>query len=161
MVGGFYLDRRHDVDYFYRSTPDFLAARGITGLPDEYYQRQLNHFISHELAGFGELTYRFTDRFWLTGGLRYGNLDAQALHRRRLHQHLSPLRASSGASGPLAITPVAPAVGVKAKGSRPSYKLSASFQPMPSLTTYATVSTGFRTPVVNAFAGRPQRRRSE
>ena len=50
--------------------------------------------ISHEIAGFGELTYHFTDRFWLTGGVRYGSLDAQAYHRRRLQQRLSPLRAN-------------------------------------------------------------------
>ncbi len=67
MIGGFFLDRRHDVDYFYRSSPEFLAARGITGLPDEYYQRQYNHALSHEIAGFGELTYHISERVWLTG----------------------------------------------------------------------------------------------
>ena len=153
VIGGFYLDRRHDVDYNYRSSPEFLAARGITGLPDEYYQRQQNHFLSHEIAGFGELTYRFTDRFWLTGGARYGNLDAQT-YVEGGYTSAYLLYALTGASGPLAIVPIAPAVGVKAKGSRTSYKLSASFRPMPSLTTYVTASTGFRAPVVNGFAGR-------
>jgi iron complex outermembrane receptor protein len=46
VVGGFYLDRRLDVDYFYRSNPAFLASHGITGLPDEYYQRQYTHINS-------------------------------------------------------------------------------------------------------------------
>ena len=59
-----------------------------------------------------------------------------------------------GLSGPLAMTTIAPVAGVKAEGRRPSFKASASFQPVPTLTTYATVSTGFRAPVVNAFAGR-------
>jgi iron complex outermembrane recepter protein len=153
VIGGFYLDRRHDVDYNYRSSPEYLAAHNITGLPDEYYQRQHNHFISHEIAGFGELSYHFTDRFWLTGGARYGNLDAQT-HIEGGYTSAYLLYAITGLSGPLAMVPIAPSVGVKAKGSRTSYKLSASFQPMPSLTTYVTASTGFRAPVVNGFAGR-------
>jgi iron complex outermembrane receptor protein len=153
VIGGFYLDRRHDVDYNYRSSPEYLAAHNITGLPDEYYQRQHNHTLSHELAGFGELSYHFTDRFWLTGGARYGNLDAQT-YIEGGYTSAYLLYAITGLSGPLAMVPIAPAVGVKAKGSRTSYKLSASFQPMPSLTTYVTASTGFRAPVVNGFAGR-------
>ncbi len=83
VIGGFFLDRRNDVDYFYRSSPAFLAsARAYRPSPDEYYQRQYNHANSHEKAGFGELTYRLTERFWLTGGLRYGGVDAQAFTER-------------------------------------------------------------------------------
>jgi iron complex outermembrane receptor protein len=154
IVGGFFLDRRHDVDFFYRSSPAFLAAKNITGLPDEYYQRQYTHSKSHELAGFGELTWRLTDRFWLTGGMRYGTVDARSYTEGGYN---SPYLAYAlgGFSGALPITPIAPVTGVKAEGRRPSYKVSASFKPMPSLTAYATLSTGFRAPVVNAFAGRP------
>lgn len=153
VLGGFYLDRRHDVDYFYRSSPEFLAARGITGLPDEYYQRQYNHALSHEIAGFGELTYHVSERFWLTGGLRYGGVDARTYVEGGYNSAYLAV-ALTGGTGPLVMVPVAPAVGVKAEGHRPSYKLSASFQPIPEMTTYATVSTGFRAPVVNGFAGR-------
>lgn len=153
VIGGFFLDRRHDVDYFYRSSPEFLAARGITGLPDEYYQRQYNHALSHEIAGFGELTYHISDRVWLTGGLRYGGLDSQ-VYVEGGYNSAYLTNALLGIVGPLAMIPVAPTTGVKAKERRPSYKISASFQPIPAVTTYATVSTGFRAPVVNAFAGR-------
>lgn len=155
VIGGFFLDRRHDVDYFYRSSPEYLAARGITGLPDEYYQRQYNHAISHEIAGFGELTYRLTDRFWLTGGLRYGSLDARAYVEGGYNSNYLAAALNPFFTGDLTIVPIDPATGVKAEESGPSYKLSASFQPMPELTTYATYSTGFRAPVVNGFAGRP------
>ena len=154
VIGGFFLDRRHDVDYFYRSSPEFLAASGITGLPDEYYQRQYNHAISHEIAGFGELTYRINDRFWLTGGMRYGGLDSQVFVEGGYNSAYLAY-ALGGIRAPLAMIPIDPATGVKAKERRPSYKLSASFQPIPEVTTYATVSTGFRAPVVNGFAGRP------
>lgn len=153
-IGGFYLDRRHDVDYFYRSSPAFLAARRITGLPDEYYQRQYVHTISHELAGFGELTYHVNEKFWLTGGLRYGRLDAQGFTEGGYNSAYLTW-ALTGQSGALTMVPIAPVTGVKAKGSKPSYKVSASYRANEAITTYASVSTGFRAPVVNAYAGRP------
>ncbi|WP_269714906.1 TonB-dependent receptor [Caulobacter sp. NIBR2454] len=154
VVGGFYLDRRLDVDYFYRSSPQFLAARGITGLPDEYYQRQFNYTDSSELAGFGEVTWRLNDRFWLTGGMRYGSVEAQGfVQGGYTSNYLTNALLNIG--GPLTVTQIAPVSGVKAEGSKPSFKVSASFKPTSALTTYATVSTGFRTPIVNGFAGRP------
>lgn len=154
VVGGFYLDRRLDVDYFYRSNPAFLTSHGITGLPDEYYQRQYTHFLSHEKAVFGQLTYHFTDKVWMTGGARYGRVDAQGFTEAGGYNSAYLTNALFGIPGPLALVPIEAATGVKAKGSKPSFKVSLSYKPSPALTTYATVSTGFRTPVVNAFAGR-------
>jgi len=152
-IGGFYLDRRLDVDYFYRSSPAYLAAHGITGLPDEYYQRQYTYINSHELAGFGELTYHLNDKVWVTGGVRYGSVDAQGFTQGG-YTSAYLTYAIFGISGPLAVTPIAPGAGLKAEAKRPSWKVSLSYKPSSTLTTYATVSTGFRTPVVNAFAGR-------
>ena len=154
VIGGFYLDRRHDVDYFYRSSPEFLAARGITGLPDEYYQRQYNHAISHEIAGFGELTYHITDRFWLTGGLRYGSVDSH-VYVEGGYNSAYLTYAYFGLSGPLAMTPIAPAAGVKAEET-PSLVQAERVVPADTRTDHLChlVSTGFRAPVVNAFAGR-------
>ncbi|TFI57725.1 TonB-dependent receptor [Sphingomonas parva] len=161
VVGGFYLHRRRDVDYFYRSSPEFLAARNLTGLPDQYYQKQFTHQISEELAGFGELTYRFSDQFWLTGGLRYGRTSAQGFTEEGGYLATAfgqnyftyarlgiPVKFNT-------FTPYAATEGVKASGKKPSWKLSATFKPSEALTTYATFSTGFRAPIVNAFAGRP------
>jgi outer membrane receptor protein involved in Fe transport len=161
VVGGFYLDRRRDVDYFYRSNLAFLAARNMTGLPDKYFQKQYTHSLSKELAGFGELTYRFSDKFWLTGGMRYGETSAQgfteaggylatAFGFNYYDYALLGLPANF-----TTFTPYAAVEGVKAKGSKPSWKASATFKPSDALTTYATFSTGFRAPIVNAFAGRP------
>ena len=161
VVGGFYLDRRRDVDYFYRSNLAFLAARNMTGLPDKYFQKQYTHSLSKELAGFGELTYRFSDKFWLTGGMRYGETSAQgfteaggylatAFGFNYYDYALLGLPANF-----TTFTPYPAVEGVKAKGSKPSWKASATFKPSDALTTYATFSTGFRAPIVNAFAGRP------
>lgn len=154
VVGGFYLKRRLDVDYFYRSSPEFLTARGITGLDDEYYQRMYTHINSHELAGFGELTYRFNEQFWLTAGMRYGEVAAQGFTEAGGFNSNYLVNALFGISGPLTITPINAAEGLKAEGSKPSFKISASWKLQKDITTYATVSTGFRTPIVNAFGGR-------
>lgn len=161
VLGGFYLHRRRDVDYFYRSSLPFLQARGITGLPDQYYQKQYTHQISEELAGFGELSYRFSDKFWLTGGMRYGRLSAQGF--TEAGGYLATAAGFNYFTYALlripvnftTLTPYAATAGVKATGSKPSWKASASFKPSEALTTYATFSTGFRAPIVNAFAGRP------
>ncbi|MCP3731072.1 TonB-dependent receptor [Sphingomonas sp. MG17] len=156
-VGGFYLHRRRDVDFKYRSTPEFLQARNITGLTDEYYIKQNTYSIANELAAFGELTYRFSDRFWLTGGMRYGKLDAQGfteaggLGSGTNYYTVGFLGLRNVA---LTTVPFAAVTGVKARASKPSWKVSATFKPSGSLTTYATFSTGFRSPIVNAFAGR-------
>jgi iron complex outermembrane recepter protein len=153
VLGGFYFERRRDVAYNYRSTPEFLAARGITGLPDEYYARWHSYFISHEQALFGQLTYRFTDDFWVTGGLRYGSTDAQGFTSPGGYNSNYLTNALFGIPGPLTLVPVAAGAGVKAEETGPSYRASVSWRPRPSLTTYATVATGFRGPIVNARAG--------
>ncbi|QNE32967.1 TonB-dependent receptor [Sphingomonas sp. NBWT7] len=171
VLGGFYLHRRRDVDFLYRSNPAFLAARNMTGLPDQYYQKQYTHQIGEELAGFGELTYKFSDRFWLTGGVRYGRITAQGFTEaggylasaptffglNYLQAALAGLRGPTGAYLPVnftQFTPYTAVTGIKAKGSKPQWKASASFRPTETVTTYATFSTGFRAPIVNAFAGR-------
>lgn len=153
VLGGFYFERRRDVAYNYRSTPEFLAARGITGLPDEYYARWHSYFVSHEQALFGQLTYRFTDDFWITGGLRYGSTDAQGFTSPGGYNSNYLTNALFGIPGPLTLVPVASGAGVKAEETGPSYRASVSWRPRPSLTTYATVATGFRGPIVNARAG--------
>lgn len=153
-IGTFYFKRRRDVDYNYRSSPAYLASRNLTGLPDEYYLRFHSYFVSHEVAAFGELTYRFNPDFWITGGLRYGKTDAQGFTDPGGYNSNYLTLAFFGVRNfPITITPVAPAVGVKVEEEGPSYRLSASWRPMPSVTTYAAVATGFRTPVVNARAG--------
>lgn len=153
-VGTFYFKRRRDVDYNYRSSPQFLAARGLTGLPDEYYSRFHSWFVSHELAAFGEVTWRLNPDFWLTGGLRYGKTDAQGFTDPGGYTSNYLTLALFGFSNvPVTITPIPAAVGVKVEEEGPSYRFSASWRPVPSVTTYAAVATGFRTPVVNARAG--------
>lgn len=160
-LGGFYLNRRRDVDFFYRSNPAFLAARRLTGLPDQYFQKQFTHQINQELAGFGELTYRFSPRLWVTGGVRYGRISAQGFTEAggylatAFGQNYYTYALLNIPVNFTTFTPYAAVTGVKATGSKPQWKASVSFRPTDEVTTYATFSTGFRAPIVNAFAGRP------
>jgi outer membrane receptor protein involved in Fe transport len=160
VIGGFYYYKRRDVDYIYRASDAYLAQRGFTGLPTtpgiprDTYNYFGIHTKSNELAGFGEITYRFSDKFWLTGGLRYGSTDAQTTTENFGYNSNYLARAlTPGATGPLTIVPIVAGTGPKAKADKLSYKLSASFKPSPALTTYATVATGFRTPIINARGG--------
>ena len=154
-AGFFYFDKRRSVDFNYRSNPEFLASRNLTGLPDEYYQRFNAYTDQSEIAGFGELTYRFSDDFWVTGGLRYGSTTVQSFTRGGGYNSNYLGVALSGLSNfPITVTPIPAAVGLKVEEDQLSYKASVSWRPTPEITTYATISTGFRPPVVNAFAGR-------
>lgn len=162
-VAGFFLyDKRRTVDFAYRSTQDYLDAHGIVGLPDEYYQRFNSYTDQSEIAGFGELTWHLSDKFWVTGGLRYGNTQVQSFTRGGGYNsnyltvaYCTEFTALCGGFVPpfSGMTPIPYAEGLKVSDDRLSWKASASWKPSESLTTYATVSTGFRTPVVNARAG--------
>lgn len=152
VVGVFYLDQKLNVPYYFRSSLAFLQSHDITGLSNEYYEVENTHSVSHELAGFGDLTYHISDRVSLTGGLRYSEVDSQGWIDGGYNSNYF-VNALYGIPGPLTITPILPAAGTKIEADRPSYKVSLSYMPSTSLTTYATVSTGFRAPVVNANAG--------
>ena len=153
-LGFFYFDKRRSVDFNYRSSPEFLAARGLTGLPNEYYQVFNAYTDISEMAGFGELTYRFTEDFWVTGGLRYTNSAVQSFTRAGGYNSNYLGVALGGFSNiPLTVTPIPAATGLRVEDDRLSYKASVSWRPSPEITTYATISTGFRPPVVNARAG--------
>ncbi len=154
VAGFFYYDKRRTVDFAYRSSPEYLAAKRLTGLPNEYYQRFNSYTDQTEIAGFGEATYRFSDRFWITGGLRYGSTEVQSFTRGGGYNSNYLTAAFFNLQNlALTVTPIDYAAGLKVKDDRLSWKGSVSWKPTDSLTTYATVSTGFRTPVVNARAG--------
>jgi len=168
VIGGYYNYKRRDVDYDYRSNNPFLEARGFTGLPNPpYYQQFDSYFVTHELAGFGELTYNHSEKFWITGGLRYTSSDVQGFTKaggyNSMYNSWYPGVAPTNYFGvalypefysPEAyLVPVEASEGEKGEESGFSYKLSFSYKPREDLTTYATISTGFRTPVVNAYAG--------
>ena len=155
ILGGYYFDKRRFVTYDYRSSIAFLTARNLTGLADEYYQSRSSYFDIEEKAVFGELTYRFSDSFWLTGGLRYGSVAQEAYATGSGFTSNYLTAALFGFTNvPLTITAVPNGpIGPALTDDKLSWKASLSFKPTHNLTTYATVSTGFRPPAINQRAG--------
>ena len=152
-IGGYYLHRDEWLDGRETSTPAYLAAQGITGLPtDATFYKFGSDLREYELAGFGELTYHFTDKFSATGGLRYGKYGG-TLDTAPGYNSLYFAYALGGFSGPLALTPNGASTKHYPSSAKASWKASLSYKPSSSVTTYFTVSTGYRTPVYNSRAG--------
>jgi iron complex outermembrane recepter protein len=153
VVGGFYLHRDTDLDGLNQSTPEFLSAVNITGLPaDATFSAFGSDTRTYELAGFGELTWRFTDKLSVTGGLRYGKYGGTLDTVEGFNSQYF-IRALFLIPGPLPLVPTAAATTRFPSAERTSWKASITYEPSQDLTTYATVSTGYRTPVYNARAG--------
>lgn len=152
-VGGFYLHRDLDLVGKQQSSPEFLAARGIGGLPaDATFNSFGSDTRTYELAGFGELAYHLTQELTLTGGLRYGKyggtLDTDAGFNSAYFAY-----ALGGIRAPLPLVPTAATSTRFDSAERTSWKASLSYEPSRELMTYVTVATGYRTPVYNARAG--------
>lgn len=156
VVGLFYFQRTTQLENRLRSSVDFLTTRGITGgsgATGDVIGSQVLSLKTHELAGFGELTYRFNEDFWATGGIRYGKTDSQLTNRGGFDTDYVA-KALLGLSGPLAVSPVASRTYPKVEGKRPSFKGSVSYRLSNEATTYVLVSTGYRAPAQNASFGR-------
>lgn len=152
VVGTYLMYDHMNEPALFRSSLSYLAAQGMTGLPDKYYEKQYNAFNSDEFAGFGQLTYHVNDQIWLTGGVRYGSVSADSVTTGAYNSNYLG-NALTGVTGPLTVFPIPYTKGPKAQAEHTSWKASVSYKPVETLTTYAAVATGFRPPVVNANAG--------
>jgi outer membrane receptor protein involved in Fe transport len=153
VAGAYYLHRDLALDGRETSTPAYVAAHGITGLPaDATFYRFSNDTHSYELAGFGELTYHLTDKLSATGGLRYGKYGT-TVDNDAGYNSLYFVYALSGISGPLPLVPTAASTAHFPSAAKTSWRASLTYEPSRDLTLYGTVSTGYRTPVYNSRAG--------
>jgi outer membrane receptor protein involved in Fe transport len=153
VVGSFYLHRDTNINGVYESSPGFLAARGMSGLgPDSIFQSFPSDTRTYELAGFGDLTYHLTEKFSVTGGVRYGRyggtVDTFAGTNTAYFTN-----ALFFIPGPLAVIPVPASTTRYPSAEKASWKASISYEPSHNTTEYVTVSTGYRTPVYNSRAG--------
>jgi outer membrane receptor protein involved in Fe transport len=152
VAGGFYLHRDTDLNGEDRSSAAYLTVHGLTGLPGTTFAKFGADTRTYELAGFGELTYHLTDELSATGGLRYGKyggtVDTYAGFNTAYFTY-----ALFGFSGPLALVPTPASTTKYPSAEKASWKASLTYKPSRYLTTYATISTGYRTPVYNARAG--------
>ncbi|HVY83311.1 MAG TPA: TonB-dependent receptor [Steroidobacteraceae bacterium] len=153
VLGGFYLNRDVDLDGLDQSSAEFLTARGITGLPsDATFSAFGSETRTYELAAFGDLTYHFTDKLAVSGGVRRGRYGATVDTKAGFNTAYFTY-ALFGIRGPLALAPIPAATSHYPSAERTSWKGSVIYEPSRDLTTYITVATGYRTPVYNARAG--------
>jgi outer membrane receptor protein involved in Fe transport len=159
VVGGFYLHRNLDLNGRDLSTQAFLNARGLTGLVNASFAEFGSVSKTYEVAGYGELTWHFTDTLSATGGLRYGKyggtVDVKpgfntAYFTHALFNFGGPL---DNLTGPFPKTITQASTTKYPTASKASWKASLAYRPSRDLTTYVTVSTGYRTPVYNGRAG--------
>ncbi|KQY29862.1 TonB-dependent receptor [Caulobacter sp. Root487D2Y] len=152
VAGGFYLHRDTDLNGEDRSSAVYLAAHHIAGLPGTTFAKFGSDTRTYELAAFGELTYHLTDKLSATGGLRYGKYGGEVDVYPGFNTAYFTY-ALFGISGPLTLAPSAASTAKYPSAEKASWKASLSYRPSRGLTTYATVSTGYRTPVYNGRAG--------
>ena len=153
VVGGFYLYRDSNLWGVEQSSPAFLAERGITGLPDDAtFTSFPSDTRTYELAGFGDLTWHLTSKLSATGGLRYGKYGGTVDTNPGFNSQYF-IYALYGISGPLALTHSSLSTAHFPSAEKASWKASVTYEPTRNLTEYVTVSTGYRTPVYNAFGG--------
>jgi iron complex outermembrane recepter protein len=153
VLGGFYLYRDIPLTGFDLSSPDYLAAHGITGLPaDGTFSSFPSDTRTYEAAGFGDVTYHFTSQLSATGGVRYGRYGGSVENYAGTNSNYF-VYALYGISGPLPLTPVPAYTTRYPAAGKASWKASLTYEPTRNLTEYLTVSTGYRTPVYNAEAG--------
>jgi outer membrane receptor protein involved in Fe transport len=153
VAGAYYLHRDLWLDARETSTPAYVVAHGITGLPDDAtFYKLPSDTRTYELAGFGELTYHLTHTLSLTGGLRHGRYGG-TVDTDPGFNSLYFSYALGGIRGPLALAPLAASTTHYPKAGKTSWKASLTYEPKDDLTLYTTVSTGYRTPVYNSRAG--------
>jgi outer membrane receptor protein involved in Fe transport len=152
-VGGYYLHRDSYLDGRETSTPAFLAAHSITGLPaDGTFTTFPSDTRTYELAGFADLTYHVTHKLSVSGGIRYGKYGG-TLNTFAGFNSAYFTNALFGIPGALAQVPTAATTTHFPSSQKASWKASVTYEPSHDLTFYGTVSTGYRTPVYNARAG--------
>ena len=119
LLGGFYT---HETSLLQQIGAVFGA--GLTPLPVNIATARI-HSRYQEYAAFGDLTYHLTDRFDVTGGLRY------ARNNQRFEQDASGLLVTSG---PLRTS----------HEDVVTYLANARYRFSPHVTTYARFATGYR-----------------
>lgn len=153
-VGGYYLHRDLYLDGRESSDPAYLAARHLTGLPaDGTFTTFPSDTRTYELAGFGDLTYYLTDKISASGGIRYGKYGGTVDTFAGFNSAYFTYALLNIRNANIAQVATLPTSTRYPTASKVSWKASLSWKPTRDLTTYATVSTGYRTPVYNARAG--------
>jgi iron complex outermembrane recepter protein len=137
IVGAFYMDDSNGY-----GEPSGLQLTGLAFAPAMIGGQALKHTIeTSSISAFGELTYHFSDRTRLTGGLRFTQ-DEKTLSGET--DILAPDFVSVAATIPTATT--------SEKWSEPTYKLALSHNLNEDVLFYGSYNRGFRSGSYNTVA---------
>jgi iron complex outermembrane recepter protein len=127
LIGGFY-QKSKSASAFQK----FSSVTDVFGLATTDYGSTTNNSTQRQLAGFGELSYKFFDRLTVTGGLRYYDYKLTA------DQTATPIAA--------AIFGFQPGLNVLAPSRADGFlkKLNLSYKVDDSMLLYAQYADGFR-----------------
>lgn len=129
IAGLFYLQE----DFNYKTSGDLFGAIPSAALP---LQAESDRDTT-TYAAFGEATYRFTDKFSVTGGLRYTLEEKEAT--------LESLLVYGSGVPPAGLTvPLIPSTNVSDEWNAWSGRLLAKYEFTPDTMLYGSVSRGFR-----------------
>ncbi len=150
IVGGFYQNFRFD-GFSKEFTPGFdrFAVDEFGGIqlrPDSLEYFSVDEQRLEELGFYGELTFDITDRWSVTGGVRYYDYDFQA----RSAVDIPLFRTVFDGDAPDSIVLDFQDVGQKDDGFL--FKVNTSYDVTDDVLVYATYSEGFRTGSANGVA---------
>ncbi len=109
----------------------FSQANETPSVPDGAYFISWNPYTVKQYALFADGSYKFTDRWKLSAGVRWYKYNSEQDEY------------SWGYDGPNLTPPAAPQI-TEAANSGANPRINLSYAPTPDLTTYATISKGFR-----------------
>ena len=147
VVGGFYNNLRYYSNY-QEHTPGFANFAGINR-PDDLEYISFVNTRTKEKAAYGEGTFHLTDKWQVTGGVRYYKYDASATGGTD-----TPLFGGGLTRTPYPLIQFAPSRIKSGDTSSDGfvYKGNTSYKFNNDLLAYFTYSTGYRTGSVNRVA---------
>jgi iron complex outermembrane recepter protein len=165
IVGVFQYWERYNAPYYDEepnnptlANPQYAGINGCTfgncplapPNPTQAYYTQITSLNSQSQALFGQLDYKLTDTFKLTGGLRYNWDQKQGQTSYRYVYDTAGMFFAPGINS-LDVTPGAGAngggpanVSQKARWSAPTGKIGAEWQPDANTLTYASITKGYK-----------------
>jgi iron complex outermembrane receptor protein len=132
-----FWQKSHDGDNVYELSPSDAAAYGM---PDSSFVISRENEKNYGLAGYGELSYRLTDKFTVTAGLRYDYENKQVTFNG-----FGDAVFTNGV-----VTNYVPDTTAKGTYSALSPKLAVSYALSAHANVYATYTRGFRAGGINA-----------
>ena len=149
VAGLFYQKQTHNIEQRYR-IDNLASAVEVPGWPDTLWlTKQLR--TDRDYAAFADATFDLTDRFSITGGIRFFKYKNSLEGFFGFGSGYSSKTGVAACFSPTAIVEGGPCTNVDktTKGDGHTYRLNATYKITDDKMVYATLSTGFRPGGIN------------